>query len=375
MIYSDYAATTPLSSRAYEAMRPYLEDHFGNPSTLHRFGRTPRLAIAAAREEIAAMIGAKPEEIYFTSGGTESDNWAIKGIALAHFGLKNRIAISAIEHHAVQNPCSALAALGFETEMIQVDQTGMVTVEEFDQKISSHVLLASVMTANNEIGTIEPIAQLTEIAHEHGVLFHTDAVQAVGHIRLDVRKLGVDLLSASAHKFYGPKGIGFLFIREGTKLFPLIHGGGQESGQRSGTENVAGIIGMAEALKECIANMEEEAQRIETLRNQLLFLLKTAGLDFLVNGNETHHLPGSLSLSFRGVQGETLLHRLDLMGIAIATGSACNSRETVLSHVIRAIDVPKDYAGGTVRITFGRDSRQEHVTAVAEAICKILLHL
>ena len=267
--------------------------------------------------------------------------------------------------------CDFLKCLGYDVDFLPVNQHGLISAETLDNYLRSETMLVSIMLANNEIGTIEPIKELAEVAHQHGCLFHTDAVQAVGHILLDVKDLGVDMLSASAHKFNGPKGIGFLYIRDGVPIEPLLHGGAQENNRRAGTENVAGIVGMATALQEHIENLGQEAAYLQKLADLLLKALRNTDLDFIVNGGD-NRIPGSLSLSFRGAEGEMLLHRLDLMGTAVATGSACDSKNTVLSHVIRAIGVPDMYANGTIRITFGMDNTFEQIPVLAEQISCIL---
>lgn len=366
-IYADHAATTKLSSKAREAMFPWLWEEYGNPSTLYGLAQKPKKAILSSRERIAYAIGAQSNELFFTSGGTEADNWALKGIALRHKG--GRVITSAIEHHAILNTCSFLESLGYEVIYLPTDKQGLVSQNDLEDAITPDTLLVSVMMANNELGTIEPIKDLARVAHSHGVLFHTDAVQAVGHIPVNVNELDVDLLSASAHKFNGPKGIGFLYVREGTNIEPLLHGGGQERNMRAGTENVAGIVGMTTALEEHVASLETDSIRLEYLRSKLLCELE--GLDFIVNGSE-NHIPGSLSISFKNVEGEMLLHRLDLMGVSVATGSACNSKETVLSHVISAIKVPEEYANGTVRITLGLDNDEDQVERIASCLKKII---
>ena len=371
IIYADHAATTSLSVAAREAMQPYLSDEYGNPSTLYRLAANPRKAIYDAREQIAEAIGALPDEIIFTSGGTEADNMAIKGTAFRFLDEKKHFITSAIEHHAVLHSVNYLRHMGHEVDVVNVDHTGVVSPQSLERAMCDRTVLASVMLANNEIGTIEPIHELSEIAHNHGVLFHTDAVQAMGHIPVNVKTLGIDMLSASAHKFNGPKGIGFLYVRRGTPIEPLITGGGQEQGLRSGTENVASIIGMATALAEHLQTMSEDAEHLESLRAKLIHGLIDNGLDFIVNGS-TSHIPGSLSLSFKGISGEMLLHRLDLMGICVATGSACNSKDTILSHVLQAIQLDSAYANGTIRITLGNDNDAEQVTTIANAIAKII---
>lgn len=369
-IYADHAATTALSPAAFAAMQPWLQEKYGNPSTLYGLAREPRKALAAARETIAHCIGATSDEIFFTSGGSEADNWALKGAAFLQTAGK-RIVTSAIEHHAILHSCASLERMGYQITTLPVDGEGVLKPEMLIKNLSEDVILVSVMLANNEIGTIEPVAELTKVAHQCGCLFHTDAVQGVGHIPINVKTLGVDFLSASAHKFNGPKGIGFLYIKQGVEILPLIDGGGQEHNMRAGTENLAGIVGMATALKEHTDHMEAESKYLNGLAERLIAGLMASNLDFKINGSE-YRIPGNLSLSFRGIDGEVLLHRLDLMGTCIATGSACNSEETVLSHVIQAIKVPKEYAHGTIRITFGMDNDAEQVDRIVQQLVRIL---
>ena len=370
LIYADHAATTALSPTAREAMEPFLGTFYGNPSTLYSLARDPRKAIAQSREVIAAAIHANPSEIFFTSGGTEADNWALKGTVFQHERGKG-IITSAIEHHAILNSCAALERMGYSINTLPVDNEGVVHADALRSTLASNTVLVSVMLANNEIGTLEPVAELANLAHQTGVLFHTDAVQAIGHIPVDVKALQVDMLSASAHKFNGPKGIGFLYVRNGVELVPLLDGGGQEGGMRAGTENVAGIVGMATALQEHMEHMAQENRYLNELSGKLIDLLKHKGLDFRINGSH-NRIPGSLSLSFKAADGEMLLHRLDLMGTAVATGSACDSKDAVLSHVIREISVPPEYAHGTVRVTLGMDNTAEHVERIAQQITSIL---
>ena len=371
-IYLDYAATTYVKDEVLEAMKPYYKEHFGNPSSMYESGRYAKNALDKAREDVAKCIGAKyANEVYFTACGTESDNWALKGMAFMYPGQKKRIVTSEIEHHAVLNTCAFLEMLGYEVVYLPVDRYGLVSSIELEKAITDDTVLVSIMMANNEVGTIEPIAELAETAHRCGVPFHTDAVQALGHVPININGLNIDMLSASAHKFNGPKGTGFLYVKSGVKLHPLLHGGGQENSMRSGTENVGGIVGMGAALQEHMDTMQQDADRLEALRSMLIALLRKAGLDFIVNGSE-RHIPGSLSVSFRGVQGEMLLHRLDLMNIAVATGSACNSKETTLSHVIKALKIPSEYANGTIRITLGMDNDEEQIKAMADSIVRII---
>lgn len=348
----------------------WLQEKYANPSTLYSLARDPRKAVAYSREMIAAAINADPSEIFFTSGGTEADNWALKGVAFRHEQGKG-IITSAIEHHAILNSCSTLERMRYHVDKLQVDQEGIVHADALQSALASSTVLVSVMLANNEICTIEPVAELAKITHQIGALFHTDAVQAVRHIPIDVKSLQVDMLSASAHKFNGPKGIGFLYVRKGVNLVPLLDGGGQEHGMRAGTENVAGIVGMAAALQEHMEHMTQEIEYLNDLSDRLIDQLSQKGLDFRINGS-CNRVPGSLSLSFKETDGEMLLHRLDLMGTVVATGSACDSKDDVLSHVIQAISVPQEYAYGTIRVTFGMDNTVEQVDKIAQQIASIL---
>lgn len=369
MIYADNAATTKLDNEALEAMLPWLRDEYGNVSQPYAFARKPKKAIAEARGIIAECIGALPEEIYFTSGGTESDNWAIKGLLEPD---DRRVTMtSQIEHHAILHTCDAIERMGYPVVYLPVNHLGIVAPEILDSIITDQTRLVSVMLVNNEIGTIEPIADLARIAHAHGSLFHTDAVQAVGHIRIDVNDLDVDMLSASAHKFNGPKGIGFLYLRRGISLHPFADGGAQERGLRAGTENVASIVGMAVALKVNCAQMRKTEERLRTLERSFEQVLREAGIDYIRNGAEDH-VPGNINVSFRNANGEMLLHRLDLMGICISTGSACDSVNTQVSHVVKAIEIPEEYAEGTIRVSLGRDNTEEDVEEIARSLVRIL---
>lgn len=369
MIYADNAATTALDIDAFEAMKPYLLKEYGNASQPYSFARSTQKALAASRKTIADCIGARPEEIFFTSGGTESDNWAIKGIL--RYGDDRAILTSQIEHHAILNACAAVERLGYPVAYLMVDKEGVVAPSTLNKVITDSTKLVSIMLVNNEIGTIEPIKELAEIAHKYGALFHTDAVQAIGHIPVNVDDLGIDMLSASAHKFNGPKGIGFLYIREGTDIYSFCDGGGQEFGMRAGTENVASVVAMAEALRKNCVYMDETEHRLRKMENNFIQELDEAGIDFIRNGAD-NHVPGNISISIKNASGEMLLHRLDLKGICISTGSACDSVNTQISHVIQAIAVPKDYAAGTIRISFGRDNQESDAMEIADAIVSIL---
>ncbi|MCC8098359.1 MAG: cysteine desulfurase [Eubacterium sp.] len=370
MIYADNAATTKLDYKAFEAMKPFLLDSYANASQPYSFARNTKKALKEARETIASVIGAKPEEIYFTSGGTESDNWAIKGTMLLPGG-KKEVITSGIEHKAVLNSVKAVEKLGCSAEYLPVDSSGVIHPKSLLDVISNRTRLVSIMLSNNEVGTIEPIEELARIAHSKGALLHTDAVQCVGHIFVDVNKLNVDMLSASAHKFNGPKGIGFLYIRNGVDLASFNDGGMQEFGKRAGTENIASIVGMAEALKHCHFSIEENSAYLYKLESQLLSVLNNANIIYLRNGAAAH-TPGNISLSFKGVQGEMLLHRLDLMGICVSTGSACDSKNIQISHVLRAMKVPAEYALGTIRISLSKDNTEDEVKKIGNSLVKIL---
>lgn len=368
-IYADNAATTKLDSDALREMLPWLQDEYGNASQPYSFARKPKSALAKAREMIAGCIGAQPEEIYFTSGGTESDNWAIKGVL--QYGDHRATITSQIEHHAVLHACEAIERFGYPVTYLPVDNKGVISPNILSSNISDETKLVSVMLINNEIGTIEPISELSKVAHNYGAVFHTDAVQAVGHIAIDVNELGVDLMSASAHKFNGPKGIGFIYIKSGTPISPYVDGGAQEHGMRAGTENIASIVGMAVALKKNCDNMAYTQKKLRMLESSFLDVLNLSGVDYIRNGG-ANHAPGNVNVSIRKASGEMLLHRLDLKGIAISTGSACDSVNTQVSHVIQAIKVPEEYARGTIRISFGRDNVENDAIEIAKAIVNIL---
>lgn len=366
-VYADNAATTRLSSKALESMLPYFESEYGNASQLYSFARMPKKALKTARETIAACIGALPEEIYFTSCGTECDNWIINGA----FQQKMPIITSSIEHHAILRPCEAVQHLGGSVDYLAASDTGVVDCIALEKMMKSSRGLLSVMFANNEIGTIQPVGELAEIAHRHGWYFHTDAVQAVGHIPINVRTLGIDMLSASAHKFNGPKGIGFLYMKKGIKWPSLILGGNQENGSRAGTENIAAIVAMSIALEENVSLLPENMEYLSKLESLLLNGLTEAGIRFHRNGNQ-NHINGNLSVAFPGYDGEAIMHRLDLLGIEVSTGSACDSKDTQISHVLRAIGLEETLARGTIRISLGKYNTEEDVKFIVNALSNVI---
>lgn len=371
LVYADNAATTQMDVDAFEAMKPYLLQEYGNASQPYSFARQPKKAIQEARETVASCIGALPEEVFFTSGGTESDNWAIKGMVSQNYDNRGMIT-SAFEHHAVLHACKAIERLGCPVAYMWPDSNGYISPETLERYITDKTLLVSVMLVNNEIGSIQPIKELCNIAHARGSLFHTDAVQAIGHIDINVNDLGVDMLSASAHKFNGAKGVGFLYIRKGTPIAAYADGGAQEYSLRAGTENVAGIVSMATALKKNIENLKENQEHIIGLEKLLFEYLSKIGIPYTRNGGD-HTLPGLISLSFDGKDGEAILHRMDLMGICISTGSACDSKNTEISHVLKAIRIPESLAKGTIRISLGKENTEEDVATIAMALKKIIM--
>ncbi len=367
-VYLDHSATTPVHPRVLEAMLPYYQGEYGNASSLHRLGRNARLAIDQAREKVAGAVNARSDDIYFTSGGTEGDNLAIKGTAYALRDKGDHIITSQIEHEAVLNTCRYLEKEGFEITYLPVDRYGIVPVDALEQAITGRTILISIMHANNEVGTVQSIARMGALARERGIAFHTDAVQSVGKIPVDVEDLQVDLLAMSGHKFYGPKGVGALYIRRGKKIHPLVHGGHHENWKRAGTENVPGIVGLAAALEICVAEMEETAGREARLRDALQRGIEEKIEAARINGHPTQRLPGSLSVCFEALEGEALILGLDLKGIAASTGSACSSGSLEPSHVLKAMGVPVEIAHGSARFTLGRDNTQQEIDLVLEVL-------
>jgi len=371
-IYADNASTTQLDPDALEVMLPFMRDGFANPSALHSGAKKARHAVEDSRRIIAECINAKPHEIIFTSCGTESDNWVIKGVARSLDPKRSKFITCANEHHAVLNSFDTLHRKGYSTIILPVDCNGIVSAHALEEALQGATSgLLSVMLANNEIGTIQDLPALVEAAHRHNLLVHTDAVQAVGHLPVDVKQLGVDILSASAHKFNGPKGVGFLYKRDSVKLPPLIDGGHQESGLRAGTENVAGIIGAAVALRKHIEHLDRNMQHLRHLEKIVKSVIMEGVPEGRFNGHPERHLPGLISLSLPGMDAEGLLHILDLKGIAVSTGAACNSKETMISHVLSAIHLPVLYASGTIRISFSRDNTEAEAKALASFIVRL----
>lgn len=374
-IYMDHSATTPVESSVLEAMLPYFSEFYGNASNIHSYGREARAAIDDAREKVAQLINANYNEIVFTSGGSESDNHAIKGVAYANQKKGNHIITSSVEHHAILYTCQYLEKGGFEVTYLPVDGYGMVDPDDVRKAIKGETILVSIMHANNEVGTVEPITEIGKIAKENKIIFHSDAVQSVGKIPVDVHSLNIDLLSLSAHKMYGPKGIGALYIRRGVRLDPLIHGGHHERNRRAGTENVPGIVGLGKAAQLCMNTMEEESQRLWFLTEKL----KTGILDRVrsarQNGHPTERIPGILNISFDSIEGDGIILSLDLEGVCVSSGSACASGSLEPSHVLQAMGLRRELSHGAVRFSLGRHSTEEEVNRVVELLPGIVERL
>lgn len=375
MIYLDNAATTRTSPEVVEAMLPYFSELYGNASTVYEFGAKSKEAVTEARETIARAIGAKDNEIYFTAGGSESDNWALKATAEAYKDKGKHIVTSKIEHHAILHTCEWLEKNGFEVTYLDVDEFGVVKLEELKKAIRPDTILISIMFANNEIGTIEPVAEIGKIAREHGVLFHTDAVQAFGQVPINVDELNIDMLSSSGHKLNGPKGIGFLYIRKGVKIRSFLHGGAQERKRRAGTENVPGIVGFGKAVELALATMKERTDNERKLRDHLMERVLKEIPFTRVNGDRTNRLPNNVNLCFQFVEGESLLIMLDMKGICGSSGSACTSGSLDPSHVLLAIGLPHEIAHGSLRLTLGADTTLEDIDYTVDAIKEIVTQL
>ena len=375
IIYMDHSATTYVKQEVLDAMIPYYAEHFGNPSSIYSIARDSKRAIDTARAQVATALGAEPDEIYFTSCGSESDNWAIKGIAYANKKKGNHIITSKIEHHAVIHPCEYLEKDGFVVTYLPVDKYGLVAPAELERAITDKTILITIMYANNEIGTIEPIAELGAIARKHKIPFHTDAVQAIGHVPIDVKAQNIDLLSLSAHKFYGPKGVGVLYIKKGVKIDNLIHGGGQERRRRAGTENIAGIVGLGKAIELATADIEGHNRKIRALRDRLLNGILAKIPNAYLNGHPEKRLPGNINISFEFIEGESMLLWLDDEGICASTGSACTSGSLEPSHVLLAIGLPHEVAHGSLRLTLGDANTEADVDFVLEVLPKVVSRL
>ena len=375
-IYLDYNATTPIDKEVAQAMQPYLADYFGNPSSSHSFGIETKKAVENARKQVANLINCKPHEIIFTSGGTESDNYAIKGIAWANQKRGNHIITSSIEHHAVLHSCQFLEKQGFKVTYLPVDKYGFVDPEEVKKAITDKTILVTIMHANNEIGTIEPIKEIGKIVKEAGVYFHTDSVQTVGHIPIDVNDLGVDMLSMSGHKFYGPKGVGVFYLRKGTKIVSLIDGGSQEKNRRASTENVPGIVGIGKAaeLAEKRLSLGKE-DKVAKMRDKLIKGIMDKIENVRLNGHPTKRLPDNANLCFEFIEGESMLLNLDMQGVAASSGSACTSGSLEASHVLLSIGLPPQIAHGSLRLTLGKDNTEEDIDYVISILPGIIKKL
>lgn len=375
MIYLDHAATTPVRTDVIEEMLPYFNQKFGNPSSIYSLGRDSKKAIEESRERVAKAIGAQPREIFFTGSGTEADNWAIKGVAYANRQKGKHIITTAIEHHAVLHTCQYLESDGFEVTYLPVDADGLVTTEQVSAAIRPDTILVTIMFGNNEIGTIQPIAEIGKVTREKGVYFHTDAVQAMGNVKIDVSDMNIDLLSMSSHKFYGPKGIGALYIKKGVKITSFLHGGAQERGRRASTENVAAIVGLAKALEIATENLESYNRKLSALRDRTIDEIQKKVPFVKLNGHREKRLPGNVNFSFEFIEGESLLLMLDMKGIAASSGSACTSGSLDPSHVLLAIGLPHEIAHGSLRITFGDENSDSDVDYLMEILPGIVQRL
>ena len=374
-IYMDNAATTRVTEPVFEAMKPYFMEIYGNPSSVHAFGRESRKAVEQARRQVAAALGAQPNEIYFTGCGTESDNWAVRGTAYAMQKKGNHLITSAIEHHAILETMEQLEKEGFRVTYLPVDEYGIVRPEELEKAIDDETTLVSVMAANNEIGTVEPIVELAKIAHAHGALFHTDAVQAVGNMEFDVKEMGIDMLSLSGHKFHAPKGIGALYIRTGVRPRKFVLGGAQERTQRAGTENLASIVGLGKAIELATADIAAHNARLSEIRDHMISRILTEIPATRLNGHATERLSGNVNISFRYIEGESLLLSLDMKGIAGSSGSACTSGSLDPSHVLLAIGLPHEIAHGSLRLSLGDENTMEEADAVVDELKTIVQRL
>jgi len=371
-IYMDNAATTKVSQPVLEAMLPYFTECYGNPSSVHWYGRESRKAMEEARRQVAAALGAKPNEIYFTGCGTEADNWAVRGTAYARREKGNHIITSAIEHHALLHTCQQLEKEGFEVTYLPVDEYGQIRLEDLENAMKENTILVSIMAANNEIGTIQPIEEIAKIAHSHGALFHTDAVQAIGNMAFDVKAMGIDMLSLSGHKFHAPKGVGALYLRNGIRLQRLMQGGAQERTQRPGTENLASIVGLGKAIEVATQNIEKHNECLLAMRDRLIDRILAEIPETRLNGHRTNRLPGNVNISFRYIEGESLLLSLDMKGIAGSSGSACTSGSLDPSHVLLAIGLSHEIAHGSLRLSLSEENTMEEVDYAVETLKEVV---
>lgn len=371
-IYLDYSATTPMKKEVLDEMIPYFSEKYGNPSSIYSFGREAKQAIDLARDRLAKAVGASSKEIFFTGGGSEADNWAIKGVAYANRNKGNHIITTKVEHHAVLHVCEYLEKEGFEVTYLDVDEYGMIDLDQLRKAITDKTILITIMYVNNEIGTVQPIEEIGKIAKEKGVYFHTDAVQALGNIPIDVKELNVDIMNFSAHKIYGPKGVGAIYIRKGVKIHPIIHGGAQERKRRAGTENVPGIVGFGKAAELAIQNLDSHVAHIKKLRDKLIKGISD-NIDYVrLNGHPTKRHPGNVNFCFEFIEGESLLLSLDMVGIAGSSGSACTSGSLDPSHVLMAIGLTHEVAHGSLRLTIGDFTKEEDIDYVVEHLITIV---
>ncbi len=371
-VYLDYSATTPVKKEVLDAMIPYFTEIYGNPSSLYSISDASKEAIAEARGQVASLINADAKEIFFTSGGTEADNWALMGVTDALKNKGNHVITTKIEHHAILHSCEFLEKHGFEVTYLDVDSEGRVDPADLEAAITDKTVLVSIMTVNNEVGTLQPIKELAAVAKSHGVLFHTDAVQAAGNVEIDVKDMGIDLLSMSAHKIYGPKGIGALYVRRGVRISNYMHGGAQETRKRAGTENLAGIVGFGKAAEMAKENLQEHIQHCSGLRNYLVEQIMANLEDVQVNGSMEYRHPGNANMTFEYIEGEAMLLYLDMHGIAVSTGSACSSKSLTPSHVLTALGIPVERIHGTLRMTVGDMTTKEDIDYTVEVLVKVV---
>lgn len=374
-VYMDYSATTPVKKEVLDAMLPYFSEHFGNPSSLYSIAQESKEALEKARGQVASLIGAKANEVFFTAGGSEADNWALEGVVDALKDKGNHIITTKIEHHAILHTAEYLEKHGIDVTYLDVDAEGRVNPVDVEKAITDKTVLISIMMVNNEVGTIEPIKEIAEIAHNHGILLHTDAVQALGNVPIDVNNMDIDLMSMSGHKIYGPKGVGALYIRKGTKISNFIHGGAQEMKKRAGTENLAGIVGFGKAAELAKENLESHIDRVSELRDYFISEVTSKIPDTIVNGSMEHRHPGNANISFEYIEGESMLILLDMNGISVSTGSACSSKSLTPSHVLSAMGIPVERIHGTLRFTIGDPTTKEDIDYVIEKLVEIVQKL